>query len=253
MGGDSETASDRLLGQIPDAPDAGEEVDDGLLIAYREGRLTPAEAEAVEALLARSAEARALLAALAEPVELETRRRLEATIPAPRRALARRGLLGAAAALAAGIAALALLPRSGPGDPLPRYTLDAPQGWVRSVRSEAPEAPERLDAAGRLVLRLRPEAPTDARPSLLLFVVHEDRRLAPGPAGAVEAKDGAFRVSATGDALFGAAPGAKAVVLVLADSARLPSLAGRTVEEARAVVSPDRWWSLELEYLGRER
>lgn len=150
-------ALDALLRHPTGPPAPPEEaIDDGLLLAWRDDALSADDTAAVEALLARSPEARALLRALAievrAPIDAAAARRLARARPRSRTGL----LVGAALVLvAAGVVAWVLRPTAGDA---PTFEVIASSG-IRATRGAEPalDAIYLPDSPVRIVLR-----PTEA-------------------------------------------------------------------------------------------
>lgn len=161
-------ALDQLLQHA--APPNAAPIDDGMLLAYRDAALSASDMAAVEGLLARSAEARAMLRALAAaddaPVdEVAEQRMLRAK---PRRA----GLMvgGALLAIAAAVLVFVLRPDA---SATPTFEIVASSG-VRVTRDPAVplDAVYLPDSPVRVVLR--PTATDAKRPAVRAWIKHKD-------------------------------------------------------------------------------
>lgn len=219
-----------------------EELDDALLVAFREGRLDAATTARVERRLLEDPEARALLVGLGRPVPAGARARAEALLPERRFAWAwawgGAGVLAAAAAVA-----IALL--RGPGPAPAAYELEGPFGGIRVARA-APEAPTSVFLPNsRLRIVLRPKGAPAAVAAA--FVEDAAGRLRALPAEVVAlGKGGAVRIEGLAGELLGPGFGPRRLRVALAtDPEALAHLAGGPFAETAPGV---RWATVELEY-----
>ncbi|MEQ8277056.1 MAG: zf-HC2 domain-containing protein [Deltaproteobacteria bacterium] len=203
---------DSLLAQGPEPGPEGTHVDDGKLVAFREGRLGADEINDVEAHLSACRDCRELLEELAVDVEPELFDRARAAARRNRRS--GRALVVGLALAAATLAAF-FLPRNGP---LPPYAVEGPMGGLTTVRGTSPGG-EVFVPASRVKILLRPERPTRP-PRLTVFVVDLDGTDVRAPEGVVTAgEQGGFRVEFTARDLFKRTFGTRTVRLVLSDGA----------------------------------
>jgi hypothetical protein len=192
--------ADRLLRAVPETRVPALRLDDGVLLAYREGKLGEQEAANVERLLANDPEARALLRELSQPVsaeEVESLARL--TPPTPRRKWAPLVLGGLGTAAAATLAILVARPVKAPLD----YALEV-EGLAAPSRGAGQGVV--LPSTGRLVVRLRPAIATEAPRHFDVYLEGADGTLLAAPTGSRQAAQGAFEwvVEASDIAPFGA-------------------------------------------------
>lgn len=214
----------------PDDEAAAASTDDETLRAYREGRLSAAQIDAVESALAKSARARARLAELSGlppllPVE-RVHRRLLGAVGAPSHR--RRGARWIAAAAAAVILlALPIAYRSFRGE---RADQAWPSGLAFDVRVEGLAAMRGGAGAARALprapLRIVVEPRVDGIAGLT-FALYRERggrleRLAPGDGLTVEESRGSALFTTTAEALVGAAPGERAFFVVVTRDGPLP-------------------------------
>ncbi|MEQ9499603.1 MAG: zf-HC2 domain-containing protein [Deltaproteobacteria bacterium] len=203
---------DALLAQGPEPRPQGAHVDDGVLVAFRDGRLGDDETAHVEAHLAGCRECRELLEELAVDVEPEMFDRARAAARRNRRS--GRALVVGLALAAATLAAF-FLPRNGP---LPPYAVEGPMGGLTTVRGTSTGG-EVFVPDSRVKILLRPERPTRP-PRLTVFVVDLDGTAVRAPEGVVTAgEQGGFRVEFTASDLFNGTFGVRTVRLVLSDGA----------------------------------
>jgi hypothetical protein len=230
----SDEEVEALLKEIPPQSASGPCIDDGLLLAHREGR-SGAQSETVERHLSTCSSCRALLAELDQvspPMEtwalatLRRRRRWPA--------------IGAITALAAGVLlGLILLPR----DELPGYELRGPLGGVRTTRGA--EGESKLFVPGSIFsFVLRPERRVEEQVSLLVFV--------DAPEGltlhrSLDAASGGFRFEARAQELFGERYGVRKVHAAIVRGRTEGPLEG-TEEQIRRRLRSHRWMSMEIEY-----
>lgn len=238
--GDAER-EDSLLRQVPEPHRDPESLDDGLLLAYRAGRLSPEAAAEVEALLARNPEARALLRELTQPVEPGLAERVE-------RASRGRPRWWIPAAMAAAAAAAFLIVAQ--DAPLPPYEMEA-RGFVASSRGLA--APSNvLEPDSRLSVTLRPEQAPEKAPALGVFVAPDGGLLERARAGRITSRSGVFRFEVEAAALF-PKPGRYLVVLVLAPSEDvLQDVPGRRADGAKGARPWLEWWTVDVDYRSGE-
>lgn len=240
---------DALLRRIPD--DAGKhegdpmQLDDGLLIAYRDGTLSPEQTEAVEKRLAIDPGARLLLRELSAPVTPDEVDALMARVDvtgSPRASvvhLRRRAVwTGAAvAALAAGVLALVWLPSRGGVGP---YQLEV-EGGDAAVRGSAPVdgAPRVMGPDAKLVTRLRAERATDDARVVGVFVSDAAGKLVRVRDAQVASSRGSFEVTLRGNAWLPVV-GVQAVWFRVArDEAAL--------DDSEAPKTGDGWWRVDVE------
>ncbi len=236
---------DRVLAGLPTRAPPPDEPhgDDGELVALRAGTLSPDAAARLEAHLARCAECRAVLRALARPVPDAMLTRAEGAVLRRRRwpYAVVGGLLAAAAA-----AAIVLVGPDVADRPLPpEYGLTV-SGGLRESRSDRP-ASLRFLPDSRVRIDLAPAAELRGEaPSVAVFV-----SVPGGPLQAVEASvqrggGGALRVEGVARDLFGETPGPRTLHVALAsEPAALRDLSGRAPEAAPGV----RWLEAKVEYL----
>lgn len=239
----SDDAIDAALRQVAGQDATGDALDDGLLLAYRDGTLPADRVAEVDLILARDPEARALLAELSRPVDARLEERLLGRPGAGRR---RAGL--AIVALAAAAAVLAVVLSKGPArvDGPPAYALEV-QGFVAEVRGEPPRT-QQLRGDSRLTIRLRPAVPQQTTPAFGVWIARPGGVLAPVQ-GQLSSDRGAFQWSAAPSEIFGAAPGSFVVAVHLTHAAVDP-IAGLTLEAAQREHPGLGWWLIPVEYLG---
>lgn len=233
-----------------DPPDA---IDDGLLLALHRGELDEEAAEAVHRQLAADPEARARLAALAEPVpdamldgafEAWATDAAGAAGPSPDNVVPLFGgrapilvVAGAVAALAAALAVY-LLPSE---TALPDYALTGLEGAVRLERSDEGAATREIRSYSKLTVTLSPSA--DVAPDRVNVALYAARGDAPltkirkfrkesGPTGVLR-----LRLEA-GDAFD--TPGEWTLFVIVAPGA-LPELGGEARDTARARTDRAQW------------
>ncbi|PZR15421.1 MAG: hypothetical protein DI536_08190 [Archangium gephyra] len=216
-------------------------IDDAELIAYRDGKLPPEKVEAVELLLAKSADARLLLQALREPVMADDVESVvsKVTLPANVVPLRRRWVPAAVAALAAGVLAVVVVGNARQA-PLGAYAFEL-EGGEAATRGATPGARTIVGPASRLVLRLRAEEASDAPRALGVFVEDEHQRLLPVDGADIASSRGSFEVTFSGGAWLGA-PGAHVVWLhVAGDEAAVKQWVGKTARGGEG------WWRVDVE------
>ena len=225
-------------GPPPEAPCP----DDGVLLAWQDGRLADDVAASTDRHLAACAECRALVRELAVPVPETLVDALVELTPERRR---RGWPVLVAAALAASFMWL-VLPA---GDVrVPAYDLQGPYGGEQLTRTVAESRV--FGPQSRLRVLLRPSADLQGTaPTLRAFVVGRDGELSGVPASALTSGfGGAWRLDAAAADLF-PAPGPYTVHLALAvDAASLDALAGQTPTTARDATPDARWLSFTVEY-----
>ncbi len=235
-----EPSDDALDAQLAAVPrEAGEAVDDHLLLQYRAGLLDDEQAAAVEARLANDPESRAVLAGLAQPIAAEQWARAASVLPTPRRSR-----LWLTAPLAAAAAVVFWLAPTSRGLDLPEYTLEGPFGGLKAVRSA--EQSLVFGPESTLRVRLRPVAPVEG--VTLGVYSGSPLRLLPNE-GLTAGKDGAFVYEAKVGALLGEAYGPHTLHFVVGDPG---GLAGLSFEAARSRAKRARWFSQRIEYRGYE-
>lgn len=197
-------------------------VDDGVLLAYLDGRLDEAARDAVEARLADDPEARALLRALsaarATP-DLAAARRAQSALEAqaPKRRVAVWGAVAVAAA-AAVVVGVALWQR--PPDPPGVWRVEGPFGGVQAARSADAGAGGVFLPHSRLRVDLVPAVPptSDVQVAAYVAAPGDPLRRLPSPAVEVHAS-GALRVTGRADALLGMPPGPRTLWVVVGPAA----------------------------------
>lgn len=216
-------------------------IDDGELIAYRDGTLPPERVEAVERLLTASSEARLLLKALREPVTPLDVEAVLAKLPAPSNVvpLRRKWVPMVAAALAAGVLAVVVVGNTRQ-DPLGRYSLEL-EGGEAGTRGATPSARTIVGPDSRLVVRLRAEEAVDAPRVVGVFVEDADHRLVPVESAAVASSRGSFEVSFTGNAWLGNTGSHVVWLHVAGDEAAMKQWVGKTASEGEG------WWRVDVE------
>lgn len=235
---------DALLRRIPATSTAPREdemrIDDGELIAYRDGTLPPEKQEAVEQLLARSADARTLLKALSEPVPRDdVDAVLEKLAPSNVVPLRRTWVPMVAAALAAGVLAVVVVGNTR-HDPLGRYSLEL-EGGEAGTRGSTPSARTVVGPESRLVVRLRAEEATDAPRVVGAFVEDPQHRLVRVENAVVASSRGSFEVTFNGNAWLGSTGSHVLWLHVAGDEAAMKSWVGKTAGEGEG------WWRVDVE------
>lgn len=236
---------DELLGEglraEPPATSVEVPLDEGLLLAYRAGRLSEPEAEALERRLARDPEARALLRELSQDVsEGDIDRVVQAAPPPNVIPLFRRGravgLLAASLAAAAGVALLVTRPPA-----TAPYRLEV-EGGISPTRGAA--APVlALAGEARVIVRLRAEVPTSEPRAVGCYQEDAEGRLRRARCER-DAREGSFEVRFTRASFE--APGAVRVWLVVQRGADAPErFEGH--RQAEVVDEGLSWHALELE------
>lgn len=194
---------DTLLRRIPGGSTAPEEnempLDDGVLIAFRDGNLSVAQAEAVESRLARDPEARLLLRELSAQVSasevddvLSRMAPKSNVLPFVRK---RAAVLLTASALAAGLLAVVITQQP---SKLGAYQFQV-EGGAATTRGSEVKTTRVLGPEGRLNIRLRAEAPSDAPRVLGVFVEGADGVLTRVTQGRVESSRGSFSLQLDGN------------------------------------------------------
>ncbi|MCB9545526.1 MAG: hypothetical protein H6706_06540 [Myxococcales bacterium] len=204
------TRPPRGSGGDPPGDDADEPLDDGLLLAWRAGRLAPEAVEAVEARLARDPEARALAAALATWPPEAVLQRARAALPGQARPVAWLAL--AAGLLLAAFGAWVFLARDvAPG---PAYTAGPLQGGVRTLMAEdAPDTGVFLPTSALRVV-LTPATP-GAPPPVAVYADRGGPTLTRVAARIDPGEGGVFRVVIGAGEAFGEAFGPRRLVIAL--------------------------------------
>lgn len=253
MSEDSAGEVDRLLRQaavVADRAAAGPELDVEVLLALRGGRLPEDEARVVEQRLRDDAGERAVLVAVGEGASDTLRDAVVAAWPVASPAPVRwPALVAAAAALLLGVGLWQLWPAAAPEHPpLPTYAVEGPLGGVKFVRDDSTAPSAVFLPVSEVQIVLRPAGEVPAAPRLGVFVSGEDGRLRRRSAAVESRPGGVLVVTATGEALFGEAPGRYRLHLVLAhEAAALDALAGRAEDDARR--TRDLWWHpTDVEY-----
>lgn len=228
---------DALLRSVGAFDASTEEVDDGLLLAYRNGQLDSAAEEQVDALLARSPEARALMVELSRAPDQSLKEELASQ---PRRLAP---VVAGLFALAAGVFLFVGLPAE---QTAVGYQLEA-EGFVTEVRGQS-EASSVLNPDSHLAVTLRPETSPKNVPEVAAFVARPDGVLEPADAFKLSSRAGVYRLEAKAAALF-QTPGAYEVVFVLgASQSELDAVRGLTVAQAKPLEQWVGWWELDVEY-----
>lgn len=238
-----------LDGRLRRVPETSTEVtclDDGELLSYQRGLLSPERAAELEGHLAHCRPCRQLLLGLARPISAEAQARAEATFDRPRVVPLRRIAAGLGLALAAGVAMFTL---SNPARPLPDYELEGPLGGIAAERGAGAQSAEfALDGTIRLVLR--PSRSAGEGVQLGVFRVEADGRLVDitGSDWSVNADGGARWASPVRQAL-GAEPGRFRLAIVIStQSAKRWN--GVELEAARGSERGARWWTTEVTVVG---
>lgn len=229
---------DRLLKQVPQtAPSASAPLDEGRLLDWRAGKLSDAEAEAIERRLATDPEARALLRELSRgssPEEVEGV--LGAVQPRAKVLPLRRApiVIGVVTALAA---ALVFFVTRQP--PLPTYRLEL-EGGVAEARSELAKGAVLLPDS-RLVVRLRAGVETDTPLVLGVFRENAAGRLERVEGGALKASRGTFEFVIDGQTLLRSTGRHRVWLHVARDEAALRAAEGSAPAEGAG------WWAFDTE------
>ena len=243
-----ELEADRRLRAVPEEP-TSTPIDDGVLMAYQQGRLSAERAEDVEAQLARDPEARALLAELSSPVDAELAGQLVQALRPRRRGGPRRAVAAVLAAAAAFALWLTFAPAPAPmSDAWPSYQLEL-DGFVAARRSVG-STDRRLLADSILTVTIRPDRRFARSPTVGLFRLASDGRWRTISAGKTTAANGAVAFEAHAGELF-ATPGR----YTLAIAATPTPEALLTFEGQRTSNAQERglgWWTFEVEYLGAD-
>jgi len=232
MSVDEDPIDELISAGAPDAdPAEREPLDVGLLQAWRAGTLDAAQADAIATRLADDPEARATLAALAEPVPADLSARMRAELPAhPRRRVAPwTGALAAAAAVLFGV----WLTRPDHG-PLPSYELAGPFGGIAATRGAEAKGTYFLPQS-QIEVVVRPRRTLSGMPpKARAFVSMPGAALRSLPAASLSrAASGAYTVTGAGRALLGDAPGTFTISVALArEASALDALEGRVITEA---------------------
>ena len=239
----AERQDDRILRAAP-GPELGEacvgpdELDVGLLVALREGRLGEAQVAEVDAHLLGCAHCRGMLRDLAEPLPPGLAARLQ--LPLRRRWRRPAWSAGAAIVAAAGLA-LFLLARPQPPPPLaPDYEVTAYSGMTEEMRGDEPglRSDGTFHRGSRLRFVVAPVATLSGpAPRARAFVAGPpEGRLRALPAEwLAEAPTGARLLEADAERVFGEPAGAFIIAIALAVTREsLDALEGRTLAEAAA-------------------
>lgn len=234
---------DEILKMAPERPPEDPCVDDGVLMAYREGRLAGDALETVDQHLASCADCRFLLSELGAPVPEPLESWAKGTLDKRRR---RWPILGTIAAVAAGLL-VALFAR--PQEALlPEYQLRGPLGGVAPVRGDTQES-GRFVPRSRFKLVLRPDARVDHPVSLVVFVDGADGRLRRAPAdGVSRGEGGAFRYEIQAERLFGTEYGRRTVHVAVVADGETPGVIEGTEQEVRGRLPAHRWMTVQVEY-----
>ncbi|MDP1830128.1 MAG: hypothetical protein Q8L48_43090 [Archangium sp.] len=220
-------------------------LDDGVLLAFRAGTLSPDQSEAIERRLSRDPEARALLRELSQevsPAEVEAVvDRLGPSNVLPLRRKPRALVWGSAVmALAAGLLAVVV---AWPARNTGRYLLEV-EGGEAQTRG-APAQKRVVGEEGRLTLRLRAQTATDAPRVLGVFREDEQGRLVRVDTAQVSSARGSFEVRLEGAQWLGAAGAHRIWLHVGEDEAAVAALAGRLQRDAAGAGLG--WWAIEVE------
>lgn len=235
---------DALLRRIPDTSIAHQEaemrIDDAELIAYRDGALPPERSEAVEQLLAKSADARLLLNALQEPVSSnDVDGVLSKLAPASNVVPLRRKWVPIAAALAAGVLAVVVIGNTRQ-ESLGHYAFEL-EGGEAGTRGSTPSARTIVGPDSRLVIRLRAEEATDAPRAVGVFVEDANHQLVRVEDAVVASSRGSFEVAFNGNAWLGNTGSHVVWLHVASDEAAMKKWAGKTAGEGEG------WWRVDVE------
>ncbi len=233
---------DTLLRKLPGGSPAPEEadmpLDDGVLIAFRDGNLSAGEAEAIERRLARDPDARLLLRELSAQVAVSDVDDVVSRVTPQAKVLPfarKRALwLATAATLAAGL--LLVVVTRQPAQ-LGAYQLEV-EGGDATLRGSEEKKTRVLGPESRLTVRLRAEAPSDAPRVLGVFVEGAQGALTRVTAGQLDASRGSFALQLEGNTWLPTAGRQKLWLVIADDEATL-----RGVE----VPGGARWWSLDVE------
>ena len=221
-------ALDDLLTRIPDvAARTGPCIDDGLLLAYREGRLSQDELSRIDGHLASCTDCRDLLAEFKEvPVEVRNWARSTLVRPFrwPKMAAVSMVITGAVTTFAIG---LVVISNERDTHDLPLYTLIGPTGGMSATRGAA-EKTTVFTPSSLFKVVLRPLARVTLPVSMLVFVENAEGRLriappaleAPGTWGASggmgrAGEGGTFRYELQAGRLFGSDYGRRTIHIVV--------------------------------------
>lgn len=216
-------------------------IDEGLLIAFRDGTLAAEKQEYVEQLLAKSAEARLLLRELSAPVNsadidaVMAKLAPDDVVPLrPKKKL----WVPVVAALAAGVLAVVMVGNS--EKPLGRYQLEL-EGGEAQTRGSTPSAHTVVGAESRLVVRLRAEAATDDARAVGVFLEDANGRLTRVNDAKVISSRGSFEVTFTGNAWLGSTGSHVVWLHVAGDEAAMQAWVGRSA------AGGEGWWRVDVE------
>jgi hypothetical protein len=241
----------RLPSAAPSLPDDDEHVDDGVLVAWRAGRLDEPQTASVDRHLSDCRPCRALALELSVPVpdslvrtavELGTARSRPRPTFAPYAAVA--GLL-AAAALA--VVFLTRPPSEGQG-PVQGWQVRGPLGGLADARSADDDRVTHQFAPGailRVLVEPGPNATRDAE--VEPYVVDGEGRLRAATGLRLErGPTGIVRLSGTVSEVFSGRIGSARLAVVLRPRGG-PGLSERSLEQARSNTTEAQWFVLDLE------
>lgn len=195
--------------------------------------------DALDGLLAQSAELRELWAQRDQPVSPLLLKRMEKQAPQRRRTGLFAGI-ALAAALLIGVG-VSVLNR---GPDLPEYTLEL-GGTTKLTRSSDEPVRAVFRPESRVRITLRPATRVDGQPRLGVFLSEGGRLIRIDERGQIEAEPGGvFVFSGRGRALFGST--AKRFSLYMAIDADPAAFVGQTVDTARA--DAGRWQQIDVNY-----
>ena len=221
----------------PEEGDSPEPIELATLVAYREGTLSAAQVEAVEAALAADPDLRALLVGLANPPPRSVYDWAYQSWPTSRR----RWLWGAAATAAAAAGLMLWTRRS---IERPRYQLEGPFGGRVEARDQTSEKSDVFHANSqvRIVLRAatRAEQPIEAAVFQIQDGVLKQRTVK------ITQAAGGIRLTGSGEAFFGDTPGPVEVVIGVAES-NVSALDGRRWD---TVQDEAQWMKISVRYEG---
>lgn len=201
------------------------EMDPGLLLAYRRGRLDDTDAEKVRAHLVQCTHCRRFVGDLQPASRKELRRWQGKPDGVPMQWMVVMTLL------IAGVAAVAFYPRAGPP---PGYSAGIVEGGVKLNKSSAPQANTYFLPESRLRWRLQPAERLAKPPEARAFAV-EAGALKPLPDDALRATDGGgWRLETPARAALGATYGERELIIAVSfDGDALRALDGTTWQRER--------------------
>lgn len=217
-----------------------EELDAGLLVALRDGRLDGESRDDVEAHLIDCAFCRGMLRDLGEPVSPALAARMSLPLKPLRSRWRRPAWSFGAAGLAAAALALFVLTRPAPA-PLPAYEVSSFGGGVVEMRGDDDaQAVPSFGAEGRVRFVVTPVVALSGEgPRAQAFVVRpgEAKLRALPPAMLAEAPTGAKVLDVAASEVFGEEIGPVVVAIALSrEPSRLRQVEGRTPEDAASLV-----------------